>query len=338
MSKVDAAATAGAGSRSTAGFLQRMLRFREFTLIVMIILVGLLLEFQTGRFFSSANINAILMGFSASAIMMVGMTGALVSGGFDLSVGSVFAMGGVTTAVALRGGLPIWLAVLMGIGAGGLAGLINGLLITKAGINPFITTMGMMSIARGVGLAITEGSPIASLPQEFFVLGQGKTLGVANLILIALLVVLIGDILMRRSALFRQIYYVGGNPDAARLSGINVDRITIGVYALSGLLAALAGVLSVSRFTVADPGSGTGEELRLIAACIIGGASLKGGKGTVLGGLLGLIFVGFINNGMVLLRVPVYWQNLAMGIILLLAVGFDTFSQRYQVRPGRKKA
>lgn len=338
MSKVDAAATAGAGSRSTAGFLQRMLRFREFTLIVMIILVGLLLEFQTGRFFSSANINAILMGFSASAIMMVGMTGALVSGGFDLSVGSVFAMGGVTTAVALRGGLPIWLAVLMGIGAGGLAGLINGLLITKVGINPFITTMGMMSIARGVGLAITEGSPIASLPQEFFVLGQGKTLGVANLILIALLVVLIGDILMRRSALFRQIYYVGGNPDAARLSGINVDRITIGVYALSGLLAALAGVLSVSRFTVADPGSGTGEELRLIAACIIGGASLKGGKGTVLGGLLGLIFVGFINNGMVLLRVPVYWQNLAMGIILLLAVGFDTFSQRYQVRPGRKKA
>jgi len=338
MSKVDAAATAGAGSRSTVGFLQRMLRFREFTLIVMIILVGLLLEFQTGRFFSPANINAILMGFSASAIMMVGMTGALVSGGFDLSVGSVFAMGGVTTAVALRGGLPIWLAVLMGIGAGGLAGLINGLLITKAGINPFITTMGMMSIARGVGLAITEGSPIASLPQEFFVLGQGKTLGVANLILIALLVVLIGDILMRRSALFRQIYYVGGNPDAARLSGINVDRITIGVYALSGLLAALAGVLSVSRFTVADPGSGTGEELRLIAACIIGGASLKGGKGTVLGGLLGLIFVGFINNGMVLLRVPVYWQNLAMGIILLLAVGFDTFSQRYQVRPGRKKA
>lgn len=338
MSKVDAAAAGRAGYDGVAGFLQRMLRFREFTLIVMIVLVGLLLEWQTGRFLSSANINAILMGFSASAIMMVGMTAALVSGGFDLSVGSVFAMGGVTTAVALRGGLPIWLAVLVGVGAGALAGLTNGLLITKAGINPFITTLGMMSIARGVGLAITEGSPIASLPQDFFVLGQGKTLGVANLILIALFVVFVGDVLMRRSALFRNIYYVGGNPDAARLSGINVDRITIGVYALSGLLAALAGVLSVSRFTVADPGSGTGEELRLIAACIIGGASLKGGKGTVLGGLLGLIFVGFINNGMVLLRVPVYWQNLAMGIILLLAVGFDTFSQRFQARPTRRKA
>jgi ribose transport system permease protein len=268
--------------------------------------------------------------------MMVGMTAALVSGGFDLSVGSVFAMGGVTAAVALRGGVPIWLSMLLGVGVGSVAGMLNGLLITKVNINPFITTLGMMSIARGVGLAITEGSPVASLPQEFFVFGQGKTFDISNLILIALVIVLVGDVLMRRSVWFRQIYYVGGNPDAARLSGINVDRVTIGVYMISGLLAALAGVLSVSRFTVADPAAGTGEELRLIAACIIGGASLKGGKGTVLGGLLGLIFVGFINNGMVLLRVPVYWQNLAMGIILLLAVGFDTLSQRIQARPVRR--
>ncbi|MBN2469239.1 MAG: ABC transporter permease [Anaerolineae bacterium] len=338
MSKGDTAAAAAAPRATTGSLLQRLIRFREFTLIVMIIVVGLLLHLQTGRFFSAGNVNAILMGFSASAIMMVGMTAALVSGGFDLSVGSVFAMGGVTAAVALRSGVPIWLAVIMGIAAGALAGLINGLLITKAEINPFITTLGMMSIARGVGLAITEGSPIAGLPTEFFVFGQGKTFGISNLILIALVVVVLGDILMRRSALFRQIYYVGGNPDAARLSGINVHRVIIGVYMLSGLLAALAGVLSVSRFTVADPGTGTGEELRLIAACIIGGASLQGGKGTALGGLLGLIFVGFINNGMVLLRVPVYWQNLAMGLILLLAVGFDTFSQRVQARPARKKA
>lgn len=137
---------------------------------------------------------------------------------------------------------------------------------------------------------------------------------------------------MRRSALFRQVYYVGGNEEAARLSGINTSRVKIWVYALSGMLAGLAGVLSVSRFTVADPGTGTGEELRIIAACIIGGCSLRGGKGTVIGGLLGLIFVGFINNGMVLLRVPVYWQQLVMGVVLLLAVGFDTFSQRWQAR------
>jgi ribose transport system permease protein len=278
-----------------------------------------------------------MLGFATSAIIVVGMTSALVSGGFDLSVGSVFALGGVTAAIALRADIPIGLSILIGVGVGMLAGFITGTLITRAGINPFIATLGMMSIARGAGYAITEGSPLANLPKDFFVYGQGQILGVPNLVVIAFLIVIIGDILMRRASLFRQIYYVGGNEDAARLSGINVNRVKLGVYTLSGLLAALAGVLSVSRFTVADPGAGTGEELRIIAACIIGGSSLQGGKGTVFGGLLGLIFVGFINNGMVLLRVPVYWQTLAMGAILLLAVGFDTLSQRLQQRAQRAK-
>ncbi len=320
-------------SRSSAwGVFARMMRVREFTLIVMIVMIGIALHLITGRFFTTPNLSAISLGFATSAIMVFGMTAALVSGGFDLSVGSVFAMGGVTAAIALRAGLPIPISILCGVGAGFVAGLISGLLITKAAINPFITTLGMLGIARGVSLAITEGAPLARLPEEFFIFGQGKTIDIPNLIIIALVTILIGDILMRRSSAFRQIYYVGGNEEAARLSGINVDRVKIGVYVLSGMLAALAGVLSVSRFTVADPGTAVGEELRIIAACIIGGCSLRGGRGTVIGGLLGLIFVGFINNGMILLRVPVYWQQLSMGVVLLLAVGFDTLSQRWQVR------
>ncbi|MBZ0282251.1 MAG: ABC transporter permease [Anaerolineae bacterium] len=322
----------------SSNMLSRLLRAREFFLVAMIVVIGIVLHLITGRFFTTPNLNAISLGFATSAIMIFGMTAALVSGGFDLSVGSVFAMGGVTAALALRAELPIPVAMLCGLGSGLLAGLVSGLLITKIQINPFITTLGMLGIARGVSLAVTEGNPIARLPEEFLVYGQGKTLEIPNLILIALLTILIGDILMRRSSAFRQIYYVGGNEEAARLSGINVDRVKIGVYVLSAMLAALAGVLSVSRFTVADPGSGTGEELRIIAACIIGGCSLRGGKGTVIGGLLGLIFVGFINNGMILLRVPVYWQQLSMGVVLLLAVGFDTFSQRWQARSRRKKA
>ncbi len=318
--------------------LRRIVRLREFSLIVMIVVIGLLLQAATGRFLTTANLNAIMLGFATSAIIVVGMTAALVSGGFDLSVGSVFAMGGVTAAIALRANLGIIPSTIIGVLAGVLAGFITGLLITRARINPFISTLGMMGIARGAGYAITEGSPLANLPSDFFVFGQGRTLDIPNLIIIAFVIVAIGDILMRRSSLFRQIYYVGGNEDAARLSGINVDRIKLGVYTLSGMLAALAGVLSVSRFTVADPGTGTGEELRIIAACIIGGCSLQGGKGTVFGGLLGLIFVGFINNGMVLLRVPVYWQTLAMGVILLLAVGFDTFSQRLQQQRMQRKS
>lgn len=332
-------------SATSTSFLSNLLRVREFTLVLMIIVIGILLQVITGRFLTTANLNAITLGFAASAIIVVGMTTALVSGGFDLSVGSTFAMGGVTAAIALRAEIPIPLAFAAGVLAGLIAGFVNGLLITKAHINPFITTLGMMSIARGIGYAITEGSPIAGMPEGFTGIAQGSNLGIQglpfqlnNLIIIALIVVIIGDLLMRRSAAFRQVYYVGGNEDAARLSGINVTRVKIGVYTLSATLAALAGVLSVSRFTVADPGAGTGEELRIIAACIIGGCSLSGGRGTVLGGLLGLIFVGFINNGMVLLRVPVYWQTLVMGVILLLAVGFDMLSQRWQQRPKRSRA
>lgn len=324
---------------STAlGFLLRLLRVREAALVILIIAIGLALQLITGRFFTTPNLNAISLGFATSAIIVIGMTMALVSGGFDLSVGSVFAMGGVIAATALRADLPIPVAILCGVGGGALAGLINGLLITKIQINPFITTLGMMGIARGVSLAITEGTVLAGLPRDFNIFGQGRTLDIPNLILIALFMVLIGDILMRRAAIFRQIYYVGGNDEAARLSGINVDRVKIAVFTASGLLAALAGVLSVSRFAVADPGAGVGEELRIIAACIIGGCTLRGGKGTVLGGLLGLIFVGFINNGMILLRVPVYWQQLSMGVVLLLAVGFDTLSQRWQLRSRGKKS
>ncbi len=322
----------------TPNFFVRLLRAREAALIIMIIVIGIALQLITGKFLTTPNLNAISLGFATSAIIVVGMTAALVSGGFDLSVGSVFAMGGVTVAVALRANFPIPLAMLCGVASGALAGLINGFLITQIQINPFITTLGMLGIARGVSLAITQGLPIAGLPPEFLVYGQGKTAEISNLILIALFAIVVGDILMRRSAAFRQIYYVGGNEEAARLSGINVKRVILAVYILSGLLAGLAGVLSVSRFTVADPGAGSGEELRIIAACIIGGCSLRGGKGTVIGGLLGLIFVGFINNGMILLRVPVYWQQLAMGVVLLLAVGFDTFSQRWQLRSRSRKA
>ncbi len=330
-------ATTKNDANTTMNFLSRLFRAREATLVVMIVLIAIVLQLITGRFFTTPNLNAITLGFSTSAIIVFGMTMALVSGGFDLSVGSVFAVGGVVAASAMRAGLPIGISMLCGVGVGVLAGFINGLLITKVQINPFITTLGMMGIARGVGLAITEGTTLAGLPSEFYVYGQGKTLDVPNLIWIALFVILIGDFLMRRSSAFRQIYYVGGNEEAARLSGINVNRVKIAVHTLSGMLAALAGVLSISRFTVADPGSGSGEELRIIAACIIGGCSLRGGRGTVIGGFFGLIFVGFINNGMILLRVPVYWQQLSMGVVLLMAVGFDTLSQRWQMRSGGKK-
>jgi ribose transport system permease protein len=180
------------GTSLVRSILGRLARQREFTLIVMILLIAVVLQLITGRFFTTPNLNAISLGFATSAIIVVGMTTALVSGGFDLSVGSVYAVGGVTLALALRADFPIALSILCGVGAGVLAGLINGLLITKVQINPFITTLGMMGIARGVGLAVTEGTILAGLPEEFYVYGQGRTQDIPNLIIIALVIVLIG--------------------------------------------------------------------------------------------------------------------------------------------------
>jgi ribose transport system permease protein len=162
---------------------------REFALVLMIVIIAAALHLITGKFFTIPNLNAISLGIATSAIIVFGMTAALVSGGFDLSVGSVFAMGGVAAASALRADLSIPVSILCGVGAGALAGLINGLLITKAGINPFIATLGMMGIARGVSLAVTEGTPLAQLPPAFFVYGQNKLFGIPSLILIALAVI-----------------------------------------------------------------------------------------------------------------------------------------------------
>lgn len=312
--------------------LGQLFKARETVLVLLIAAIALFLSIYTESFTRTGNLRALLLGLSSIAIIATGMTVALVSGGFDLSVGSVFALGGVVGALVARGGADPLVALLAGMLTGTLVGLINGLIITKVGINPLITTLGMMGVARGATFVITQGSPVGGLPESFRAIGQGSTLGIPNPVLIALVVIVVMDFLMRRAALMRNIYYVGGNETAARLSGIPVDRLKIGVYMLSGTFAAFSGVISVSRFAVASPSEGLGFELMAISAAVIGGASLAGGQGTVFGALLGVLLVSLANNGMVLLRVPVYWQQLVSGLILLLAVGFDTITQRLRTR------
>lgn len=319
-------------SQSLFASVGQLFKARETVLVLLIAAIALFLSVYTESFTRTGNLRALLLGLSAIAIIAAGMTVALVSGGFDLSVGSVFALGGVVGALVAKSGADPLLALLAGVLTGTLVGLINGLIITKVGINPFITTLGMMGVARGATFVITQGSPVGGLPEAFRTIGQGSTLGVPNPVLIALVVIIVMDFLMRRAAIMRNIYYIGGNETAARLSGIPVDRLKIGVYMLSSTFAAFAGVISVSRFAVASPAEGLGFELLAISAAVIGGASLAGGQGTVLGALLGVLLVSLANNGMVLFRVPVYWQQLVSGLILLLAVGFDTIAQRLRNR------
>ena len=304
-------------------YVQRLLRVREMTLLLLVAGCGILFGLTVPNFSGLANFLSIADSLVFDVMITTGMTIALVSGGFDLSVGSVFASSGVVVAVAMVAGLPVWLSIIVALLAAAVWGLLNGLVITKIGVNPLLTTLATMGMARGFVYILTEGRVVTGFPDEFTAPGQAVFGRVSALVLIALLVVIIADVLLRKSAFLRQLYYIGSNERAARVSGINVERARIGVYLTTALLAGTAGVLSTSKFSAAIPLMGTGAELKAIAAAVIGGASLYGGEGTVLGGALGLIFLALIQSVLVLLNISVYWQGFIAGAVLLLAVSLD---------------
>ena len=304
-------------------YVQRLLRVREMTLLLLVAGCGILFSLTVPNFSGLANFLSIADSLVFDAMITTGMTIALVSGGFDLSVGSIFASSGVVVAVAMVAGLPVWLSIIIALLAAGAWGLLNGIVITKIGVNPLLTTLATMGMARGFVYILTEGRVVTGFPDEFTAPGEAVFGRVSALVLIALLVVIVADVLLRKSAFLRQLYYIGSNERAARVSGINVERARIGVYLTTALLAGTAGMLSTSKFSAAIPLMGTGAELKAIAAAVIGGASLYGGEGTVLGGVLGLIFLALIQSVLVLLNISVYWQGFIAGAVLLLAVSLD---------------
>jgi len=280
-------------------------------------------------FLNKANIEAILLGLSVEGTIAVGMVILLISGGLDLSVGSTLAFAGVVTGLALTSlGLPAVAAILLGLLSALAVGLINGLLVAKLKINPFITTLGMMITVRGLLLVLAKGRAVLNLPESFTVIGQGRLFGIQYPIYVMLAVVIIGDLLMRNSRFFRQSYYIGGNERAARLSGINVDLVKIFNYCLVAVLAGVAGLMITGRFGSSSLTVGTGVELRVITATIIGGASLSGGEGSVFGAFLGALFMAVLANALNLLGVDVYWQNFVTGLIFIIAVVVDVINER----------
>jgi ribose transport system permease protein len=307
--------------------LRRLTSFREFMILAIVITGCVVMWFTTPIFMTFANWSALLLQVSVECIVAIGMTILLASGGFDLSVGSTFALAGAVTAMAIVSGVVPPIAFFLGLGTGAVIGFLNGFIIAKIGINPFVTTLAMMSMVRGLLLVITRGRNISGLPESFRVLGQGSVYGVQNPIWIALLMVLVGDILLRKSRFFRQNYYVGGNERAAVLSGIRVERLKMFNYAFTGVLAAFAGILMTARLGAASVTAGTGLELKVISAVIIGGASLKGGEGTILGSFLGSLLMCILVGALTILGVDVYWNTLVIGATLLLAVLIDTFGR-----------
>lgn len=316
------------GVRTIVQPLRSAIVLREFALLGVLIIFGTIMAFASPVFLTRGNIEALLLGLSVEGTIAVGMVMVMIIGGFDLSVGSTLAFTGVVTGLALTAGIPTPIAVFIGLLAALAVGLSNGLLVAKLGINAFIATLGMMLTVRGLLLVLAQGKTVLNLPADFNAIGQGTLFGIQYPIYIMLVVVIVGDLLMRNSKFFRQNYYVGGNEKAARLSGMNVDRVKIVNFCIVALLAGLAGLMITARLGGASVTVGNGIELRVITAAIIGGASLNGGEGSVLGAFLGALFMGVLANSLNLLGVDVYWQNLVTGLILIVAVVIDVLNER----------
>jgi ribose transport system permease protein len=306
----------------------KTMRFGIWLALVLEVLLLTILTSSFGGGFEStflnwSNLSQVIRALSFIAIMGVGQAVVIITGGIDLSVGSVLGLSGVVTAVLLNDNVGIPLAILAGVLVGLAAGVLNGVVITRAKLPPFIVTLGMMSIARGLAFAITGGETIRSLPPGFLVVGQGEILGLPVPILaMALLAAGVG-FLLRSTPWGRYAYAIGGNEEAALLSGVSVSRVKIAVYALCGLAAGIAGVLFTSRFGVGQSTAGLGYELDVVAAAVIGGVSLTGGRGTILGVIIGSLLMGILRNGLVLLDVSAYWQQVAIGLVIVLAVILD---------------
>ncbi|WP_068117305.1 ABC transporter permease [Tropicimonas marinistellae] len=314
--------------RGHAGLLERIARTRELTLLALIMAIIVAMSLASPHFLSVANFRAISIGMTPNAIIVIGMAILLASGGFDLSVGSVMALSSTVVALLLLAGWSTPTAVLAALLVGTAAGLVNGGLVTGFGINPLVATLGTMSIARGIALVMTEGFSVSSLPAGFGAAGRASLAGLPVLFWVTIVMVVTFDLAVRHTAFFRQVYFIGANERAAALSGIAVNRVRVVAYVITGILASLAGVLLASRLMSGTPTAGNGLELQVLAAAVIGGASLKGGEGTILGAFLGVVFVALINNAMTMLAVSVYWQMIIIGLVLVVAVALDMLMRR----------
>jgi len=302
--------------------IQRLLPF--LTLIILFVALAI----ASPHFLTNTNLSSVVRQTAVINIMALGMTLIIVSGGIDLSVGAILAMGGLLGTMAMAKGQPILLSVAIGIVAGMFWGFINGLLTTRLKINPFIVTLGTLGIVRGLTLIISNGLPVHDIPQSFSFLGEGNVLGVPFVLWILVACAVIVHIIMEHTKLGRYAFAIGSNPDAAFYAGIPVARYTTAVYAIGGMLTGLAGMIEASRLMTGQPTAGQGYELQAIAAVVIGGGSLRGGEGSVIGTLIGAFIMGLLANGSDLLGISPYLQQAIIGAVIILAVTLDELRKR----------
>lgn len=298
-------------------------RVRQLGPGLAVLVLGVAMSFLSENFFTVSNILNVLRQISVNAIIACGMTMVILTAGIDLSVGSVLALGSAVTAGLAVGGTHPLLAMLAGLGVGAAIGFVNGVLVTKGSVPAFVATLGTMAIARGLTLVYTGGRPISKLPTVIQKFGTGYLGPIPVPVVLMFVVILLVYIFLRHTPYGRYLYAVGSNPEAARFAGIPVNRVLLTAYLLTGILSALAGMILIGRLNSAQPTAGQAFEMDAIAAVVLGGTSLAGGQGGVGGTFIGALIIGILENGLNLLKVPSFWQQVAKGVVILGAVLLD---------------
>jgi ribose transport system permease protein len=323
--------TSAARTKPASTGIRGLLGNQGLTLLGILAVLWIVLGFLSPYFFTVDNLFEITLQTAVIAIIAAGSTLVIISGGIDLSVGSVFACSAVVGGLVFASTGSLVLSLLTTLGVGALLGLINGLVITKVRVPPFIATLGMMGMARGFALIFSKGIPIYGLDERYRFIGQGKFFDVIPVpTVIALVVFALGYVIMNYSRFGRFVYAIGSNAEAARLSGINVPLVIVGIYTIAGLMSGLASTIEAGRLATVQPAGGNGYELLAIGAVLIGGASTFGGEGSILATLVGALLVTTIRNGLNILGVNAFWQYVVNGAIIIAAVAVDQYRRRRQ--------
>ena len=300
----------------------------ELTTVIALIILMAVITIINSNFLTANNLLNLLLQVTSNALIAFGMTFVILTGGIDLSVGSILALSSALTTGLLGSGMPVTLAILISLILGCILGMMNGLLISYGKLAPFIVTLATMTIFRGATLVYTNGNPITKGLSDTFLfqfLGQGYIVGIPFPVIIMFIVFIVLYVLLHKTAFGKSVYAIGGNEKAAYISGVKLNKVKIIIYSISGIMASISGLIITSRLSSAQPTAGASYEMDAIAAVVLGGTSLSGGKGRILGTLIGALIIGVLNNGLNIIGVSAFWQQVVKGVVILIAVLIDRF-------------
>jgi ribose transport system permease protein len=306
---------------------------KKFSTWIILLVLIVLFSVASDNFLKVSNILNVLRQISVLGILTCGMTFVIISGGMDLTVGAYLGLTGVVVAKLMgTAGLPIPVAIVLTVLIITLFGLLTGCLIVSLNVSAIVITLGMMTVIRGLAYIISGGLPVYDLPESVVNFGQGYIFGIPIPVIVMLVIVVIMALILKYSYFGRYIYAIGGNVEAAKLAGVAVGKITASLYAISAFLAAIAGIVLAGRISSGAPASGTGTEMDVVTAVVIGGVSVNGGKGTMVGAFLGAVIIGILSNGLTILNIGEYYQQVVKGVVLILAVAFDVLANKESVK------